>query len=187
VCEKAIFERKTLMKKAVFTFGLIAGGIVVAMMFLTVPLHRNGTLNADNGFLVGITTMVVALSAIFFGVRSYRDQQLQGSITFGRALGVGLLISLVASVCYAVGWEINLKLFMTDFVQQMRTAAIAKAQATGATAEKLAEVTRSMDEFEAMYANFVTRFGMTLMEIFPVGVVISLVSALLLKKKQGVA
>ena len=81
------------MKKIVLIYGLIAGVIVGAMMMITMPLYESGTLKFDNGEWLGYTTMVIALSMVFFGVKSYRDNHLGGSITFGNALKVGLLIT----------------------------------------------------------------------------------------------
>ncbi len=73
------------MKKIVITYGLIAGVILGAMFFVTAPLYDKGIVNFDNGMLIGYTTMVVALSLVFFGVKSYRDNQKNGAITSVRA------------------------------------------------------------------------------------------------------
>ena len=105
------------MKRIVLIFGSIAGVIVGGMFLATWPLHENGTLNPDNGMLVGYATMVIALSLIFFGVKSYRDTYLNGSISFGKALVVGLWISLVAAIIYAVTWEIMYNTIASDFLE----------------------------------------------------------------------
>ena len=81
------------MKKTVWTFGLIAGGILSAMMLLTMPfIDRIGT---DHGEVIGYTTMVLAFLLVFFGIRSYRDNVGGGTVGFGRALAVGSLIVLI--------------------------------------------------------------------------------------------
>ena len=90
------------MKRIILIYGLLAGTIVGSMFFITMPLYEKGILTMENGELVGYSTMIVALSLIFFGVKSYRDNHLDGAITFGNALKVGLLITLIASLIYAI-------------------------------------------------------------------------------------
>src|SRR5271155_2546885 len=92
------------MRKIVLTFGVIAGGVVAGVMLLTVPLQNK--IGWDNGAVIGYTTMVLAFLMIFFGVRSYRDNVAGGSVTFGRALAVGLSITMIATACYVTTWEI---------------------------------------------------------------------------------
>jgi hypothetical protein len=163
------------MKKIVLIYGLLSGAIVGAMFFITMPLYERGILTMENGELVGYSTMVVALSLIFFGVKSYRDNHLSGSITFGKALKVGLLITLVASLIYAITWEVIYNT-MTDFVTEMGDKYFEKLRADGTTQAKI-------DEYAAMYENPFIRFAMTLMEIAPIGILISLFSAGLLRMK----
>ena len=172
------------MKRIVLIYGIIAGVIVGAMLLITMPLYENGTLKLDNGELLGYTTMVIALSMVFFGVKSYRDNHLSGSITFGTALKVGLLITLVAALMYAFSWEISYNTMKGDLVTQMGEKHIEKIKAEGATEAALIEAKKKMDDFGLMYRNPFIRFGITLMEIAPVGILISLLSAGLLRKKN---
>jgi hypothetical protein len=161
------------MKRIILVYGLIAGTIVGSMFFITMPLYEKGILTMENGELVGYSTMIVALSLIFFGIKSYRDNHLEGSITFGKALKVGLLITLIASLIYAITWEI-ISNTMQDFVTQMGDKYSEKLKAEGSTQAEI-------DEYKAIYENPFIRFAMTLMEIAPVGILISLLSAGLLR------
>ena len=172
------------MKKIVLIYGLIAGAIVGGMMITTMPMFEKGTLNFENGEVVGYTTMVIALSLVFFGVKSYRDNKLAGVITFGTAVKVGLLITLVASLLYALTWEV---IYKEDFIQRYNEREVVKMKEEGATEANLQAATKEMEKFAEMYKNPIFRFGITLMEILPVGIVISLLSAALLKKKDFLA
>ena len=172
------------MKKIVLIYGLIAGVIVGAMMMITMPLYESGTLKFDNGEWLGYTTMVIALSMVFFGVKSYRDNHLGGSITFGNALKVGLLITLVAALMYAFSWEITRSNMKGDLLALMGEKQIEKMKAGGATEVELVESKKKMDDFAVKYKNPFIRFGITLMEIAPVGIFISLLSAALLRRKN---
>jgi hypothetical protein len=90
------------MRKIVLTYGLIAGAILSVMMLLTLPfLDRIGF---DKGETIGYSTMVLAFLMVFFGVKSYRDNVAGGSVTFGRAFKAGLMITVVASLCYVATW-----------------------------------------------------------------------------------
>jgi hypothetical protein len=172
------------MRKIVLVYGLIAGAIVGGMMLITMPLYENGTLNFENGQLTGYTTMVVALSLIFFGVKSFRDQYAKGAISFGKGFLVGILITLVASVMYALAWEISFHRMSPDYVNKMAQEYVTKLKEKGATEAEL----KKMDEQYQVYkTNFPIRFGVTLIEIFPVGVIISLITAGLLRKKEFLA
>ena len=172
------------MKKIILIYGLIAGIIVGAMMMITMPLYESGTLKFDNGEWLGYTTMVIALSMVFFGVKSYRDNHLGGSITFGNALKVGLLITLMAALIYAFSWEITRSNMKGDLLTLMGEKQIEKMKAGGATEAALVEVKKKNEDFGEMYKNPFIRFPMTLMEIAPVGILISLLSAALLRKKN---
>ncbi|GAB3508711.1 DUF4199 domain-containing protein [Spirosoma knui] len=172
------------MKKIVLTYGLIAGTIVGGMFAVNVPLWQNGTITFDNGIWVGYATMVIALSLIFFGIKSYRDNHAGGFITFGTAFKVGMLITLVASLLYCVAWEICYNTVFPDFMDMAARHTELGLKDSGASP---AEITKAMNEFRQSaeaYKNPLVRFAMTFMEIFPVGLVITSLSASLLRKKE---
>ncbi|MEO7991443.1 MAG: DUF4199 domain-containing protein [Chryseolinea sp.] len=172
------------MKKIVFTFGSIAGAIVGGLMFATFPLGQNGTISFENSMLVGYTTMIIALSMIFFAIKSYRDNQLNGTISFGKALVVGLWITLVAAIIYALTWEVMYNTIASDFAEKMITHSVEKMKEAGATVEEVMTKKKKMEADFEWYKNPILRFGMTIMEIAPVGVLISLICAALLRKKE---
>lgn len=172
------------MKKIVLIYGLIAGAIVGGMLLITMPLYESGTLKIENGEWLGYTTMVVALSLVFFGVKSYRDNHLGGVIKFGNALTVGLLITLISSLMYAVSWEVTYHNMKGDFMKQYSEKQLEKMKAKGASEAEIVASGKKMAELGEMYKNPIIRFAMTLMEIAPVGILISLLSAALLKKKE---
>lgn len=172
------------MRKVVLTFGLIAGLIVATLMLLSMPLMDKGIISFENGQLFGYTTMAIALSMIFFGVKSYRDNYSEGLISFGKAFQVGILIAAVASIIYALSWEIYLNMSSGDFMEQYTTRYLEQMQNEGASAAELEEMKASMGEMAEMYKNPIIRFGMTLMEIIPVGIIITLISAFMLKRNS---
>lgn len=172
------------MKKIVITYGLIAGVILGAMFFVTAPLYDQGIVNFDNGMIIGYTTMVVALSLVFFGVKSYRDNQGNGAITFGKGFQVGILITLLASFCYALSWEVAYNTVSKGYSEKFTTHYIEKVKAEGKPEAEVNAAIKEMEELKAIYENPFIRFAMTLMEILPVGLIITLISAALLRKNE---
>ena len=171
------------MKKIVLTFGLIAGGILGAMMAFMVPACMNGHVDLTTSALVGYASMVLAFLAVFFGIRSYRDKSGDGTITFGRAFKVGILITLIACAIYVTAWEIIYFNFLPDFADKYAALSLDKMRAAGASAAEIAEAEKKMDDFTRLYPTPLFNIGMTFMEIFPVGLIVTLVSAAILRRK----
>jgi len=171
------------MKKIVITFGLISGVIAAALMWLLVTLLLSKALDFDNGEIFGYATMIVALSMVFFGVKSYRDNN-GGHIGFWKAVQVGVLISLVSAVCYAASWELYYPTKGGEFLQQYTSHYIEKMKQEGTPPEEIEATSKEMDGFVEMYKNPVIRIAMTLMEILPVGIIVSFICAALLRRKE---
>jgi hypothetical protein len=169
------------MKRTVWTFGLIAGAIMAAMMFATIPFLDHD----DKAEIIGYTTMIVAFLMVFFGIRSYRDNVMGGTIGFGRAFKVGILITLVASACYVASWEVMYHTMMPDFVEKYAAQVIERAQASGATEAQVEERRQEMAKFAVMYRNPLFNVGMTFLEVFPVGLVVVLVSSGVLSRRKS--
>ncbi len=173
------------MKKIVLTFGLIAGGVIAAMFAITLPLTLNGTIDLSNSQLLGYSIMVLAFLMVFFGIRTYRDNNNGGTITFGRAFKVGILITLITAAVYVVSWEIVYYNFLPDFAERYAALTIQKLREEGASAAAIAKTTQDMARFAELYKNPLFNIGMTFMEIFPVGLIVTLISAAILRRKQG--
>lgn len=169
------------MKKTVLTFGLISGAILSAMMLITLPFHD--TIGFDRMAIVGYTSMVGAFLLIYFGVRSYRDNVAGGTVRFGRALAVGTLIAVVASVCYVATWEVIYFKLEPDFVAKYQGHILDKARAKGETEEALARKKAELDRFAEMYKNPAINAAITFLEPLPVALIIALVSAGVLSRR----
>ena len=171
------------MKKTVLTFGLISGAIMVAMMFATLPFMDK--IGFDKGAIIGYTTMILAFMLVFFGIRSYRENVNDGHITFGRAFGVGILITLVACVCYVIAWQILYFNFMPDFLDKYSSYVIEKARAAGDSQQVIDAKLQEMKDFKTMYNNPLINAALTFIEPFPVGLIVTVVSAAILRKKRA--
>jgi len=169
------------MKRIVLTFGLISGAISATLMLATVPFHDQ--IGFDRGMFVGYTSMVLSFLLVFFGIRSYRETVGNGEISFLRAFSVGILITMITCVCYVATWEIVASRLMPDFIDKYSNYAVAKMQASGASVAQVEAKRQEMAHFAQLYANPFFRIAMTFLEPFPVGLLITLVSALILRRK----
>ncbi len=169
------------MKKIVLTFGLISGAIAALMMFVTIPLV--GRLSYESLTVLGYTTFVACFLMVFFGIRSYRDNVGGGTITFGKAFKVGILIALISCAIYVISWEIVYHNFLPDFLEKYTSYLIDEMRAKGATQEQLNLQMQENAQFIQWYKNPLIRYGFTFIEAFPVGLLITLISALILRRK----
>jgi hypothetical protein len=172
------------MKKIILIYGVIAGAIVATSMvwgFLVSDSSGDGMQMLE---IMGYLIMLIALSVIFFGIKKYRDDELGGVITFGTAVMVGLGISGVASIIYVITWEIYLAqtnyAFMSDYI----AAALENMEAAGAGPAEIQSASANFDVMAERYRNPLYRLGITFIEIFPVGLLITLISATILRKSD---
>ena len=170
------------MKKIVWTFGLISGVLLSAMMFVSITLVDR--MGLEHSMVLGYTTMVLAFLLVYFGIRSYRDNVGGGTVGFGRAMGVGMLIMLISSACYVATWEVMYFKMMPDFLDKYTAQALAEAKAGGASQQELDKQAREMAEFKEQYKNPLVNVAYTLMEPLPVGIVMTLVSAGMLSRRR---
>lgn len=169
------------MRKTAFIYGSIAGLIVIASIVIGFFL---GADHGDSSLFLGYTIMIVALTLIFLAIKSYRDRQ-GGVIKFGPAFLLGLMTAIVAGAFYVIGWEGYLAATNYTFMDGYVAAAIEAKKAAGLAGAALdAEIAR-LGQMKAQYANPLFRMPMTFMEIFPVGLVIALVSAAILRNPKA--
>ena len=170
------------MKRVVLINGII-GGLIVSTLMVLATLYFKSTGDFENGMIYGYASMILAFIFIFVGVKTFRDKYNNGIISFGKAFTIGILIALIASTFYVVTWLIEYFYVFTDFAEKYATETLAKAKAAGATEAELAKQTAEMAQFNKMYKNPFFNALITYMEILPVGLIVSLISAFLLKKK----
>jgi hypothetical protein len=173
------------MWRNILKYGVIAGLVVAAGMWATLLAFGGDMPHGMSGMALGYLGMLVGLSAVFFGIRRHRDVDGGGAVGFWPAFGLGLGISLVAAIFYVLAWELAQATVVGDFAGQYAASAIAQAKAEGADAAALAELGAQMESFKQLYANPLFRLPMTFVEIFPVGVLVSLVSAAVLRRAES--
>ena len=170
------------MTRNVLIFGLVLGILLCINMVYAVNLcYTNPEMEPND--ILGYAVMVVIFSITFFGIRNYRNKELNGFISFGKAFKVGALMVLVASTAYVVVWLVYYYLFVPDFLDQYTLHVLADATRSGASPDELAAKTEQMEEFREMYKSTFFVIVVTYTEVLPVGLLVALVSSLILKRK----
>lgn len=171
------------MTRIIWTYGIIAGAVVIGIAILTTNMTGDSTHIASLEWL-GYLVMLLALSLIFVGIKRYRDQHGGGVISFWKALGVGLGISAVAGVIYVAAWEVNLAATDYRFIDDYNRSVLEQKRESGATEAEMAAAVADAEKMKSNYQNPFLRVPMTFAEIFPVGLLISLISAGLLRRAE---
>ena len=169
------------MKKTILVFGLISGAVSALMMIVT--MLAADRIGMERGAVVGYTTIVLSFLLVFFGIRSYRDNIGHGQITFAKGFAIGIGITLISCVCYVVTWEILYYNFMHDFWDKYGAHMVENLKAHGASQAAVQAQIEQVNKYKELYKNPFFNAAMTFIEPFPVGLVITLISAAVLKKK----
>ncbi|MBT8321342.1 MAG: DUF4199 domain-containing protein [Eudoraea sp.] len=152
------------MKSTVIKFGLY--GLIVAMVIFLGALYFGQELSYSIQEVVGYTTMIASLIFVFFGIKHFRDRENNGKVNFGKALIIGLLISMITAVGFAIVDYIYTTAINPDFFEEYGAA----LRAQGYEGEIL-EMTSSLGAL----VMFLT--------VTVLGLIISIISALVLQKK----
>ncbi len=171
------------MKRIVIIYGIIAGAIAIGGVVLGQEI--TGSEKSMQALeLLGYLVMLVALSVIFVGIRQYRNHELGGVITFGKAALIGVGVAAVAGGIYVAVWEVYLSVTDHAFINDYTESVIAAKSAAGLSGEELETVVTKMETMRIDYANPLYRLPMTFLEIFPIGLIIALISAAVLRNSN---
>ena len=171
------------MLRIIFTYGIISGTIVILSMMLGILAGGSQSFWASEFF--GYLIMLIALSMIFVGVKKIRDEDMGGVIRFLPALGAGLAIAAIAGVMYVAIWQIYLTVTDYAFINDYTADIIAQRTAEGLSGPALDKLVAEMEALKTDYDKFYIRLPMTFLEIFPVGVLISIISAAILRNPKA--
>jgi len=172
------------MKKTVLTFGSISGVMIAVLM--NGALLLSNKIGPGHSMALGYTIMVASFLLVYFGIRSYRDNELGGQISFGRGFACGILITLITTVFYVVAWEIIFFNFIPHFMDSYFAAQIHHVQSAGLDPATTAARVAAIQHSQELYQNPLVNAAYTFIEPFPVGLVITLVSAAVLRRKGPV-
>ena len=169
------------MRKIIVTFGLISGAISSLMMIALVTF--GGRIGFDRGAIIGNTSIVLSFLMVFFGIQTYRDNFGNGQITFLKAFAVGLSITLISCIFYVVTWEVIYYNFLPGFWDAYGAHLVQKLTASGASPAAVQAKLQQVRRYKELYKNPFFNAVFTFIDPFPIGLVITLISALVLRRK----
>lgn len=173
------------MKKNVLVFGSIASiilGLLVFIPFTFFPKYCG----SEYGMFIGYGSMIIAFAFIFTAIKNYRDEYNGGVVSFGKAFQIGLLITLMGSTFYVVVWMFEYHYFLPNFMENYSAHQLETYKAAGHTAAEISQMKAMLDAQTAAYHNPLVRIAYTYIEVLPVGLLIALIAALILKRKTPV-
>ncbi len=170
------------MQKIILKFGLIAGLLTATFMVITMVFFSPQA-DSNWGAFVGYASMIIAFSTIFMGIRAYRDQTTDSRLTFLQGLTLGLGITAIATVFYVTAWMIYYPLGGQEIMDNYFNTSLEKIKTSGLVEAELHQKLAEMEKFRQEYQNPLVRILYTIFEIFPVGLIITLISALILRRK----
>jgi Protein of unknown function (DUF4199) len=171
------------MKRNILVFGSTSGGLV-GLFMVGGSIWAGKERNFEGGLWLGYTSMIIALSLIYVGVRNFRDKFNEGTISFGKALKIALGITLVASTIYVLVWLVEFYFFIPDFMDKYAATLSQKARSANLNPQALQNRLTEIENMRIGYRNPIVVVLYTYLEIVPVGIIISLLTALLLKRKR---
>lgn len=169
------------MRKIVIVYGLIAGTILAGMVFLMIAVVGDSS-DFEKGQSLGYISRALGFSMIFFGIRSHRDKNLHGVITFNLAFRTGILITLIASVLYSIAWLINLNYVDTNFIERYTDYFAQQIQLSGKSESDIKLELEAFHENMKNYSNPAVMALFTFLEVFPMGLIITILCSMLMKK-----
>ncbi|MFZ0312217.1 MAG: DUF4199 domain-containing protein [Candidatus Korobacteraceae bacterium] len=172
------------MKKIVLTFGFISGLMISVLMGGSLLIADK--IGSSHSMVLGYTMMVASFLLVYFGIRSYRENTLAGQISFGRAFACGILITLITCVCYVAMWEVLYFNFLPHYMDNYFAAQVHKAQSSGLDPASIAAQVAAIRRSQQLYQNPLVNVAYTFMEPLPVGFIITVISAAILRRKAPV-
>ena len=170
------------MKRIVITFGLLSGAVSAGLMSAAMPFAE--AIGFDRMIVVGYTAIVISFLFVYFGIRSYRDDVLGGRISFGKGFQAGILITLISSFVYVAAWLVVNYTLVPDFADKYAAYLVEDQRAQGASQAEIDNVVAQGEQMKEMLANPLINAAVTFTEPFPVGLLVTLISAALLKKQE---
>ena len=164
------------MNKIILKYGVL-GGIAASIVMTSMTVYMKLNPEKTVSMFLGMFTMILAYTFIVLGIIKLRNEN-NGILPFGKAFLCGLGIVFITSTIYFLVWLIIYYNFFPNFMEHYCDLALKQTPPEELVAKKA-----EMEEYKEMYKSPIGVILITYMEIFPIGAIFALISALILKKK----
>jgi hypothetical protein len=170
------------MKKIIITYGLISAGISAIMWTVIALFMKSG--NFSHGMIIGYTSMLLSIFVIYFAMKNYRDNYGGGRITFGKALLIGLFISIIFAVCYVITWMIIRQTLLPDFADNYIAYEINQLKKLNLSPDAMNKKVAELQQMKSIFSNPWKEASMVFIEPWPVAILVTLISAIIVSRKK---
>ncbi|WP_298508040.1 DUF4199 domain-containing protein [uncultured Kordia sp.] len=170
------------MKNTVLKYGIYS--FILASILFSSALYFGYALAFKTHGIIGYATITASLVFVYFGVKHYKNHDLDGEIDFKKAFTIGFGIASFAAIAFAVIDAIYISTINPGFSQDYIAHEIGLLETEKLTAAAMYIEKKSIALRSEVFESATIVFFVTLMMVLVVGTVISLLSALTLHKKQ---
>jgi Protein of unknown function (DUF4199) len=171
------------MKQVIFRYGLYATLVIVGLGmvdFFIVSKYAGIAVQEVTGYL----TMLLAMIFVFMGIRHYRDRVNGGALSFAQGMKTGILIVLIPSVFFGLFDLLYTEVIKPDWLETYYAAYMERIKAS-TPPDKLAAALAKANREKEIFANPVYQFLLMAATVFIIGLIVTIISALTLRKKPA--
>ena len=168
------------MKTTIKKYGWRAALAMLIFGCLSMALATGTNRNYEISEVVGYLSMFLSMVFVFLGIKYFRDHVNDGAVSFGQSMKIGLLIALFPALTFEIMDQIYVNFINPNFYQEYYQRQVDKIQ-SDSPEEYQAQVEKLEQERE-MFANPMVQFLVMFLTVFVIGVVVTIISGLILKR-----
>ncbi len=156
--------------------GMIGGGLCIVFGLVSYLIGIDSTVSKVMQYL----NYVVWIAFVVMAIKQHRDKDLGGFISYGRALGVGMLTALIMAIMSVIWTVLLYKVIDPNFAEKTMEIVMQQWEEKGISDDQIEDMMPMVSRF--MSVGPIS--GIILFTISLIGFVTSLISGAVLKKNR---
>lgn len=165
-------EKKTSLFSHSLLWGAILGIILVVYSLILYFLDQS----TNKG--LGYVTWIIIIVCLFYAMKSYRDSVNQGTLSYGNAFVIGLLVAIIAGFISSVFTYIQFRFISPEIIDKMLQMTEDKLMSKGMSDDMIEKSIEMSKKFMTPIIMSIMGFIMTVI----IGGILSLIIAAIAKK-----
>lgn len=170
------------MKKTILRYGMYSAITIVALFLVSFIAFSGASYSVQE--VLGYTSMIIAQLFVFFGIKHYRDQQNGGLLSFTQGMKVGVLIVLIPSLIFGIFDVLYVQVINPEFMEKYYQDYLSQLRQSLPPAE-FEQQRAAMESQRAIFSNPAFNFLIMFFTVFVIGVIVTVISSLVLKRGAG--